>query len=60
MNHIHDDGVVITNNGQHSFTDPTTMVTYPVGASRSRVTDWLKSQPVFTIEEPAKKEAVKK
>lgn len=49
------EGVMVTNTGLYTFTDPTTGVQFSAGETKQiKATPWLESQPVFKVEKPVK------
>lgn len=55
FNVVDKDGVLVTNTGAYTFTDPSTGLQFMAGETKQvKVTPWLESQPVFKIDKPAK------
>ena len=49
------EGVLVTNTGAYTFTDPTTGLQFSAGETKQvKPTPWLEGQPVFKIEKPVK------
>ena len=54
---IDEDGVWVSNTGNFTFTDPTTMIRHEPGTrTKCRITDWLLTQPVMAFD--GKEEAI--